>query len=82
MTSLASLVDLFPTLLDIAGIDQSTVIESLAGESLLAQLHDANAQGPQRAVVEYSAEAATAPMVAIRRICGVANPPAAFARAG
>jgi choline-sulfatase len=57
-----SLVDLMPTILDLAGVDVNALSEPLAGNSLLAD--EADLSG--RVLAEYSAEAAQSPMVMIR----------------
>ena len=61
----ASLVDLLPTLCDLAGIDKVAVDGALAGHSLVPQLH--GAAGPDEVYGEYLGEGAIAPIVMIRR---------------
>ncbi len=73
-----SLVDVLPTLLDIAGIEQAS-IDPLAGESLVALCNGAESPGrgpgrgtaagiSERTVIgEYMAEGSVAPIVMIRR---------------
>jgi choline-sulfatase len=59
-----SLVDLLPTLVELAGITPLQG-EALAGQSLLPHLH--NQPGHDQAIAEYLAEGALAPLVMIRR---------------
>lgn len=60
-----SLVDVLPTLLDLAGIDPTVVVEPLAGQSLVPLCHG---DGGSRTVFgEYMAEGSCAPIVMIRR---------------
>lgn len=64
---LASLVDLLPTLLDLAGIDEATLAEPVEGTSLLDSMRAGTRTGRHRVAAEYSAEGADAPMIMIRR---------------
>lgn len=60
----ASLVDVAPTLAEVAGADQP---ESFVGDSLLSMLADANAPWKDTALVEYLAHAAQRPQAMWRR---------------
>ena len=61
-----SLVDVLPTLAELAGLSPSDAVEPLAGTSLLDLC--AGADGTHREVIgEYTAEGAVAPIVMIRR---------------
>lgn len=60
----ASLVDVAPTLAEVAGIEQP---ETFAGESMLGMLADENAQWKDTARVEYLAHAALHPQATWRR---------------
>ena len=76
-----SLLDLMPTLLELAGIGPEELSEPTAGRSLLGLL--VGGDWPDRALAEYSAEAAEAPMVMIRQgaykyIHGETDPPLLF----
>ena len=62
----ASLIDLLPTLLDIAGIGTDVLTESIDGRSLLTLVTDEH-QWINQVAAEYSAEAAASPMVMIRK---------------
>ncbi len=61
-----SLVDLFPTVLDIAGIPPTQLAEPAAGSSMLDAIGSTGVDGPD-VCGEYAAEAAAAPVVMIRR---------------
>ena len=65
VASSVSLVDLFPTLIDISGGDPLTLGTSIDGHSLGAHLH--GKAGHDEAIGEYLAEGAIAPLVMIRR---------------
>ena len=60
-----SLVDLLPTLVDLAGGDASALMGSIDGRSLLPHLE--GEKGHDEAIGEYLAEGAIAPLVMIRR---------------
>ena len=60
-----SLVDLVPTLVDLAGGDASAIAEGTDGRSLTSHL--LGQQGHDEAIGEYLAEGAVAPIVMIRR---------------
>jgi choline-sulfatase len=61
----ASLVDLLPTLCDLAGAAPEEFATPLDGRSLLPALH--GAAGPDEVIGEYLAEGAIAPLVMVRR---------------
>ena len=65
VASSVSLVDLFPTLIDISGGDAQSLGTSIDGRSLGAHLH--GKAGHDEAIGEYLAEGAIAPLVMIRR---------------
>jgi choline-sulfatase len=65
VASSVSLVDLFPTLIDVSGGDLLTLGTSIDGRSLGAHLH--GKAGHDEAIGEYLAEGAIAPVVMIRR---------------
>ncbi len=65
VASSVSLVDLFPTLIDISGGDAQLLGTSIDGRSLGAHLH--GKAGHDEAIGEYLAEGAIAPLVMIRR---------------
>ena len=78
-----SLVDLFPTLIDLAGGDGPAPAEPLAGHSLLPLLVGEDAERPDGLYGEYLGEAAAGPLVMIRRgrhkyLVGEASPPQLF----
>jgi len=82
ITANTSLLDLMPTLLDLAGIGSAELSEPTAGQSLLSLLED-RGDWPDRVLAEYSAEAAEAPMVMIRQgsykyLHGETDPPLLF----
>ena len=60
-----SLVDVLPTLVDLAGGDASALGDSVDGRSLKPHLE--GAKGHDEAIAEYLAEGAVAPVVMIRR---------------
>ena len=65
-----SLVDILPTITDLAGVEEPAGPDTLAGRSLLGLLQDRPDDGPaeKREVVgEYMGEGAIAPIVMIRR---------------
>ena len=62
-----SLIDLLPTLLDLAEIDSAELSEPPAGQSLMGLLTGTADAWPDRVLAEYTAEAAEAPMVMIRQ---------------
>jgi choline-sulfatase len=61
----ASLVDILPTLCDLAGANPSSFATSLDGDSLVTQL--AGGAGKNEVIGEYLAEGAIAPVVMIKR---------------
>ncbi len=61
----ASLVDILPTLIDLAGGRAADCVTPIDGESLTAQLQ--GAQGKDEVIGEYLAEGAIAPLVMIKR---------------
>ncbi len=61
----ASLVDILPTLCELAGANAETLAAPLDGHSLVPQL--AGKAGPDEVIGEYLAEGAIAPLVMIRR---------------
>ena len=61
----ASLIDILPTLSELAGAKAETLAAPLGGHSLVAQL--AGKAGPDEVIGEYLAEGAIAPLVMIRR---------------
>jgi choline-sulfatase len=67
ISSNVSLIDLLPTLLDLAEIDAAELSEPPAGQSLIGLLTDTEGAWPDRVLAEYTAEAAEAPMVMIRQ---------------
>ncbi len=82
-TENVSLVDLMPTLLELASVDRAELCEPTAGRSVLELLEDRGGDWPDRVLAEYSAEAAEAPMVMIRQghykyIHGETDPPLLF----
>ncbi|MEM7207557.1 MAG: choline-sulfatase [Pseudomonadota bacterium] len=62
-----SLLDLMPTLLDLAGVASADVASALHGHSLLNVLQGESECWPDQAMAEYAAEAAHQPMVMLRR---------------
>jgi choline-sulfatase len=60
-----SLMDVAPTLIDLAGGDSSTLGETMDGRSLVPHLR--GLEGHDEAIGEYLAEGAVAPIVMIRR---------------
>jgi choline-sulfatase len=68
VTTPVSLVDLLPTLLDLAVAgDDLTVVDALAGQSLVPWLQGTEPAQPRSVLGEYLAEGVTAPCVMIRR---------------
>jgi choline-sulfatase len=65
VASSVSLIDLFPTLIDISGGDARSLRISLDGRSLAPHLNGGD--GHDEAIGEYLAEGAIAPLVMIRR---------------
>jgi choline-sulfatase len=63
--SSASLVDILPTLCDLAGVGSAECVTSLDGNSLMPQL--AGEAGKGEVIGEYLAEGAIAPLVMIKR---------------
>ena len=65
VTSVASTLDLFPTLMDLASVECGALADDLDGASLLPALNGGNR--PETVVkVEYAAEGSIAPMVMVR----------------
>ena len=62
----ASLVDLLPTLLDIACVGDDEPVDAIDGRSLIGLMQGNESAWPDRVAAEYSAEAAAAPIVMIR----------------
>ena len=62
-----SLLDLAPTLLDLAGVSNDEIVTPMHGHSLLDVMARHRTDWPDQVLAEYSAEAAEAPMVMIRR---------------
>jgi choline-sulfatase len=62
--SVASLIDVVPTMLDAAGVDRPDYLE---GDSMLALLEDAEAEWKDEAFVEYLAHGAIHPQACVRR---------------
>ncbi len=62
-----SLLDLYPTLVDLAGGDGPAPAEALPGRSLLPLLQGDSADWPDAVYGEYLGEAAAGPLVMIRR---------------
>jgi choline-sulfatase len=65
VTSSVSLLDVTPTLIDLAGGDSSALGETINGRSLVPHLE--TGEGRDEAIGEYLAEGAVAPIVMIRR---------------
>jgi choline-sulfatase len=65
VTSSVSLLDVTPTLIDLAGGDSSALGETIDGRSLVPHLE--TGEGRDEAIGEYLAEGALAPIVMIRR---------------
>ena len=65
VTSVASTLDLFPTLMDIASIESGALADDLDGVSLLSVLQGGDRSSPV-VRVEYAAEGSIAPMVMVR----------------
>ena len=65
VTSSVSLLDVTPTLIDLAGGDSSAFGETIDGRSLVPYLE--TGEGRDEAIGEYLAEGAVAPIVMIRR---------------
>ncbi len=63
----ASLIDVTPTLCDIAGLDMAEVTPWVEGESLLPAISGGNVARERSVAMEYAAEASYAPLVALRR---------------
>lgn len=75
-----SLLDLYPTLVELAGGDGPAPAEPLEGRSLLPCLAGGDLKGPDRVLGEYLAEAAAGPQVMVREgrykyIVGEDSPP-------
>jgi choline-sulfatase len=66
-TENVSLVDLMPTVLGLAGIDAQEQTTQLAGNDLTGLIRGQEKNWPNQVLAEYSAEAAAAPMVMIRK---------------
>ena len=62
-----SLLDLAPTLLDIAGISSDQIVTPMHGHSLVDVITEKSTDWPDQVLAEYSAEAAEAPMIMIKR---------------
>jgi len=62
-----SLVDLLPTMLDLAGPSEREPVDGLAGASLLPLCEGSEEASPRTVIGEYLGEGAIAPMVMIRR---------------
>ena len=62
-----SLLDLYPTLTDLAGGDGPDPAEPLPGRSLLRLLRGEALDGPDEVIGEYLGEAAAGPLVMVRR---------------
>ena len=62
-----SLLDLAPTLLELAGVSADQLVTPLHGHSLVDVIAGKETEWPDQVLAEYSAEAAKAPMVMIRR---------------
>ncbi|MFT7529443.1 MAG: choline-sulfatase [Gammaproteobacteria bacterium] len=62
-----SLLDLTPTLLELAGVSADQIVTPMHGNSLNGVIAGTTTDWPDHALAEYSAEAAEAPMVMIRR---------------
>ncbi len=78
-----SLVDLFPTLLDLAGGPAPEPAEPLEGRSLLPLLQGRDGGWPDRVLGEYLSEGAAGPLVMVRQgrhkyLVGEASPPQLF----
>ncbi|MBP5855906.1 choline-sulfatase [Marivibrio halodurans] len=63
----ASLIDIAPTLCDIAGLDMESVRPWVQGDSLLPAIADDTALADRFVPMEYAAEASYAPLVSLRR---------------
>ncbi len=62
----ASLVDLYPTLLDIAQVDDREKIQNeIDGHSLLPQVKGESTDGPDHALIEYYSEGSLQPLRAV-----------------
>lgn len=78
-----SLLDLTPTLLDIAGVSEDQIVSPMHGHSLVGPITNDAKDWPDQVLAEYSAEAAQSPMVMIRRgrfkyIQGAGDPPVLY----
>ncbi|MFT5502497.1 MAG: choline-sulfatase [Gammaproteobacteria bacterium] len=83
INSNVSLLDLAPTLLELAGVKNEAIVSPLYGNSLIDAINGDTSNWPDRVLAEYSAEAAQAPMVLIRQgrykyIQAAGDPPQLF----
>ena len=67
VASNVSLMDLTPTLIELAGAPATAGVQPLDGKSLVPLLHGQRRAGDEAVVAEYLAEGAVAPIVMIRR---------------
>lgn len=79
VTAPASLIDLLPTLVELAGGNSQNLATPIDGRSLLPLLNNPEATSEALAVAEYLAEGAVAPCLMLRRgdykyICSPADP--------
>ncbi len=78
-----SLLDLAPTLLELGGVEANQIVTPMHGHSLVDIVRNPQQDWPDQVLAEYSAEAAQAPMVMIRRgqykyIQAAGDPPLLF----